>query len=364
MYSPHVLFCLLLASVTSSSAFFFGDEFGHDPFGHFNARQQLCNDRRPYLSETRFEVAEHQDVYTITATLPHVEKRNLSLNVDNGELVLKAARPAMANCLASPMYSQQNTLNKKWVLPHRDVSDSDIEARFSNGRLTLVVPKEPSMLLQQQATTQQQLHQQLVLERQQHRAIQKRRLQQEQEEQQQQKQEQQQKQQQQQLKQQEQVRRLQLQQQQQQVQKQQQELQRRLQQHQQNQQQQQQQHKQEQQEYKQKQEQQRRLQQHQQEQQEQQRQTAAVAAQQRRAQASTPPLQTEVDARPPLTRSQGRRNLFSAAASPTARSALETAGVTSPGVEILEDDVDHLDMPLKQVGARRGYSYRGEFRAY
>ena len=92
------------------------------------------------------DVIETANEYLIRADLPGVSKNDLSVTLENGQLLVKGSRPTEALAEGSQYLLQERVygaFTRAFVLP-KTADASQIDAEFKYGVLTVKVPKIPA----------------------------------------------------------------------------------------------------------------------------------------------------------------------------------------------------------------------------
>ena len=85
------------------------------------------------------DVIETAHEYLIRADLPGVNKNDLNVTLENGQLVIKGARPGEALAEGTQYVVNERAYGAFTLPDHAEASK--IEAEFKNGTLTVKVPK-------------------------------------------------------------------------------------------------------------------------------------------------------------------------------------------------------------------------------
>ncbi len=97
----------------------------------------------------RVDISEKKDRFEITAELPGVEKKDIQLTLDNGMLSITAEARQETRDERDGKLIRQERRYGKFVRSFdlgTAVKEKDIDAKFKDGILTLMVPKvEPSV---------------------------------------------------------------------------------------------------------------------------------------------------------------------------------------------------------------------------
>ena len=89
------------------------------------------------------DVAEKDKSYEITAELPGLDAKNVEVTLRNGNIVLKGEKQESKEAKAKDYYLQERqygSFERSFALPE-GVDASKVEATFSNGVLTVTLPK-------------------------------------------------------------------------------------------------------------------------------------------------------------------------------------------------------------------------------
>src|SRR5690606_21282445 len=92
----------------------------------------------------RVDIRENEDHYQITAELPGVSKQDLNLSLEDGVLTIEAeTRQEDKEETAGKVIRQERRYGKytRSFSVGRSIKESDIDAVFENGILTVKVPK-------------------------------------------------------------------------------------------------------------------------------------------------------------------------------------------------------------------------------
>ncbi len=96
------------------------------------------------LFSPRVDITDKDNVYEIVADLPGVDKENLSVTLEDGVLTIEATTADESSEQQDGRIIRQERRTGKYhrsfTLGH-DVQESDIDAVFNNGVLTLTAPK-------------------------------------------------------------------------------------------------------------------------------------------------------------------------------------------------------------------------------
>ncbi|MBQ1818292.1 MAG: Hsp20/alpha crystallin family protein [Clostridia bacterium] len=131
---------------------FFGDSIFDDLMDFtFPAMRELESaDRKLYGKHAahvmRTDVREHDDGYEVDIDLPGFKKEEISLELENGNLTVTAAKgldkdekDAKGKLIRCERYS--GTMQRSFFVG-KNLTEEDIKAKFEDGVLTLTVPKK------------------------------------------------------------------------------------------------------------------------------------------------------------------------------------------------------------------------------
>ena len=93
----------------------------------------------------RFDVKEREDAYVVHADVPGMKEGDIDVSLDNGVLTITGARVGEEKKEGETWYlyeRQHGSFNRSFRLPV-EVDAEKIEARLTEGVLTLVIPKRP-----------------------------------------------------------------------------------------------------------------------------------------------------------------------------------------------------------------------------
>ncbi len=93
----------------------------------------------------RFDVKEREDAYVVFADVPGMKEGDIDVSLDNGVLSVSGARVGEEKKEGETWYlyeRQHGSFNRSFRLP-AEVDAEKIEARLSEGVLTLTIPKRP-----------------------------------------------------------------------------------------------------------------------------------------------------------------------------------------------------------------------------
>lgn len=133
----------------------FANFFDH-LFDNFMAPQASSSDNASAFFTPRIDLTERDDRYEITAELPGVNKDDINITLDNGVLTLEAECQQQDQEEKDGKIIYQERRYGKFVRRFSldpQVAESDIEARFEDGILTLSTPK-PSEAAEQKKLIQ------------------------------------------------------------------------------------------------------------------------------------------------------------------------------------------------------------------
>jgi HSP20 family protein len=96
------------------------------------------------LMTPRVDIKDKNDHYEITAELPGIDKKNLSVKLENGVLTIEASHDEEKTEEKEGRVIRKERRTGKFVRSFTlgsDVKESDIKASFKDGLLTLSAPK-------------------------------------------------------------------------------------------------------------------------------------------------------------------------------------------------------------------------------
>ena len=141
---------------------FFGDSIFDDLMDFtFPAMRELESaDRKLYGKHAahvmRTDVREHDDGYEVDIDLPGFKKDEISLELENGNLTVTAAKgldkdekDTKGKLIRCERYS--GTLQRSFFVG-KNLTEEDIKAKFEDGVLTLTVPKKEQPKLPEKKT--------------------------------------------------------------------------------------------------------------------------------------------------------------------------------------------------------------------
>ena len=104
-------------------------------------------DFRP-LKQDRFpkvDIAETKDNFLITADLPGIDEKNVNITLDDGMLTIKGEKKTDTEDKQGEFYSRERSygaFQRTFEVP-AIIDENKIDASFSNGVLTVKMPKTP-----------------------------------------------------------------------------------------------------------------------------------------------------------------------------------------------------------------------------
>lgn len=136
----------------------FGENLFDEFFGDF-PREVRDIDRRLYgrnaAREMKTDVHEHEDRYLVDVDLPGFNKNEISLELENGYLTVKASKQLneekkeQGKLIRSERYS--GTMQRTFYVGD-GLTETDISAKLENGVLSLSIPKEEVRKLPEKKT--------------------------------------------------------------------------------------------------------------------------------------------------------------------------------------------------------------------
>lgn len=102
----------------------------------FNEGVENNNEERTLTPKANIE--ESEDRYTIALAMPGVDKKDISMNVEGSELIIKATRQEEAKEYYMKEFEVAN-YERRFELPET-IDDEKIEATFKNGVLSVELP--------------------------------------------------------------------------------------------------------------------------------------------------------------------------------------------------------------------------------
>jgi len=91
------------------------------------------------------DIAETDDNFLITAELPGIDEKNVDITLDDGTLTIKGEKKVSTEEKQGELYSRERSygiFQRSFEIP--DIIDENkIDASFSNGVLTVKIPKTP-----------------------------------------------------------------------------------------------------------------------------------------------------------------------------------------------------------------------------
>jgi HSP20 family protein len=94
--------------------------------------------------QTAVDISETKESYLIKAEIPGIIKDDITINIDNNELILKIEKKQEKSEEDETFYLREikyGTLQRKFKLPTNSNSEN-IEAEFENGILKITIPKK------------------------------------------------------------------------------------------------------------------------------------------------------------------------------------------------------------------------------
>ena len=85
-------------------------------------------------------VKEYEDHFLLQLSVPGYSKKEISINVEEDQLVISSEKEGIETENFTMREFNYGTFKRKFTLP-KDVDTEKIEASFSNGILTLTIPK-------------------------------------------------------------------------------------------------------------------------------------------------------------------------------------------------------------------------------
>lgn len=98
----------------------------------------------PAFLAPRVDIKDKDDHYEITAELPGIDRKNLSVKLDDGVLVIEGSHEEETSEEKEGRMIRKERRTGKFMRSFTlgdDVKESDIQASFKDGLLTLVAPK-------------------------------------------------------------------------------------------------------------------------------------------------------------------------------------------------------------------------------
>lgn len=130
----------------------YDDFFSGFPLMPFGRRRPMAEPRGPLPgffganAAPSVDVVERDYEYCITAELPGMEEKDMELSVANGILTLKGEKKQEREEKKEDYYVSERrfgSVQRSFRMPENADLDK-IEARFKNGVLTIVLPKNPA----------------------------------------------------------------------------------------------------------------------------------------------------------------------------------------------------------------------------
>lgn len=110
-----------------------------------NSFQPAVHPEASALLAPRVDIQEASDHYEITAELPGVDKEDIEVHVNDGVLTLQAERVRATDEESQGKMIRRERVYGKYQRSFNlgeSIQESDIEASFKNGVLTLQAPKQ------------------------------------------------------------------------------------------------------------------------------------------------------------------------------------------------------------------------------
>lgn len=122
------------------------EDFIHDPFSGRGVLDRWFGDFSPSRFRPRIDVVDEGQVLRVTVELPGLDREDLSVSVEDGMLVLRGEKKQDVRSEENGCYRLERAYgNFMRTIPMPADADPDHTlAKFSNGVLTLTVPKSES----------------------------------------------------------------------------------------------------------------------------------------------------------------------------------------------------------------------------
>ena len=99
----------------------------------------------------RVDITENADAYTIKADLPGLEKKDVSITIENGTLIIEGEKKEEHKKEHGKYYHLERTygrFSRSFMLPDEVLTDK-VDAKMHNGVLELTLPKTEKATQQQ-----------------------------------------------------------------------------------------------------------------------------------------------------------------------------------------------------------------------
>ena len=85
-------------------------------------------------------VVEFEDKFVLDLTVPGFKKKEINITIDKNELIISSDKEVSDEVKYTRKEFEYGTFNRKFRLPD-DVNTDKISAKFTNGILTITIPK-------------------------------------------------------------------------------------------------------------------------------------------------------------------------------------------------------------------------------
>ena len=115
-----------------------------DRYGRSSRRSQAANDGNQFEVGDwvpTVDINESADAFTVKAELPGVDKQDVKINIENGILTIRGEKKITTEDKKQHRVEcSYGTFVRSFTLP-QSVRSNDVEAEYTNGVLTLTIPK-------------------------------------------------------------------------------------------------------------------------------------------------------------------------------------------------------------------------------
>lgn len=119
---------------------------GQFPFGSIfhdvvNApMKDVVSEEKKKYTYPAANVVEFEDKFVLDLTVPGFKKKEINITVDKNELIISSDKEVNDEVKYARKEFEYGTFNRKFILPD-DVDTDMINAKFTNGILTITIPK-------------------------------------------------------------------------------------------------------------------------------------------------------------------------------------------------------------------------------
>ncbi len=117
------------------------DDFNFNMFDNF-FDDFFAPIRQGSFNEVRTDIKETKDGYELKVDMPGFDKKDISIELDNGYLTLTANRNESEEDEKSYLRRERSFSLKRSFFVGDNVKEEDIKAKYNNGTLELLFPKD------------------------------------------------------------------------------------------------------------------------------------------------------------------------------------------------------------------------------